>query len=236
MRTIDNDNRLQTYLTPSRLFPIRGGYRLQARRTRTRAFRIDETVDEQLREWAEREGVSVSFLANKALRRLVEWDMYADRFGFIAMPNEALSRMIDLLSLDEVRELGKWVGENAYRAFTTFVFKHIDMETVLEVIPKLTSKYTKAFEYEVKREGSRTVIVLRHGRGRKYSIFYEEVARAMFRDLVGRGIRTESQENAVVLEVPNVPRLAATDEVPIGSRRSLPPTVEESARRRNALT
>jgi len=47
-------------------------------------------VDRRLREWAEREGVSVSFLANKALRRLVEWDMYADRFGFIAMPREAL--------------------------------------------------------------------------------------------------------------------------------------------------
>ena len=71
---------------------------MQGRKTTTRAFRIDETVDRQLREWAEREGVSVSFLANKALRRLVEWDMYADRFGFIAMPREALSRMIELLS------------------------------------------------------------------------------------------------------------------------------------------
>jgi len=83
---------------------------MQGRKTTTRAFRIDETVDRQLREWAEREGVSVSFLANKALRRLVEWDMYADRFGFIAMPREALSRMIELLSEDEVRELGRWAG------------------------------------------------------------------------------------------------------------------------------
>src|SRR2546426_40695 len=81
---------------------------MQGRKTTTRAFRIDETVDRQLREWAEREGVSVSFLANKALRRLVEWDMYADRFGFIAMPREALSRMIELLSEDEVRDLGRW--------------------------------------------------------------------------------------------------------------------------------
>src|SRR5207245_1563926 len=144
---------------------------MQGRKTTTRAVPIDETVDRQLREWAEREGVSVSFLANKALRRLVEWDMYADRFGFIAMPREALSRMIELLSEDEVRDLGRWAGEDVYRAFTTFMFKHLDLETVLQVIPRLASRYTKAFEYEEKRDGSRTVIVLRHGSGHKYSLF-----------------------------------------------------------------
>src|SRR5712691_2939631 len=192
---------------------------MQGRKTTTRAFRIDEMVDRQLREWAEREGVSVSFLANKALRRLVEWDMYADRFGFISMPREALSQMIELLSEDEVRSLGRWAGENVYRAFTTFVFKHLDMETVLEVIPKLTSRYTKAFEYEEKRDGSRTVVVLRHGRGRKYSLYYEELARALFVDVGSQSIRTEPQENAVVLEFSIPTPLVATSGVSIGSRR-----------------
>ncbi|TLZ96463.1 MAG: hypothetical protein E6J97_09310 [Methanobacteriota archaeon] len=121
------------------------GFRMQGRKTTTRAFRIDETVDRQLREWAEREGVSVSFLANKALRRLVEWDMYADRFGFIAMPREALSRMIELLSEDEVRDLGRWAGADVYRAFTTFMFKHLDLETVLQVMPKLIRRKARRF-------------------------------------------------------------------------------------------
>src|SRR5437879_12530297 len=118
---------------------------MQGRKTTTRAFRIDETVDRQLREWAEREGVSVSFLANKALRRLVEWDMYADRFGFIAMPREALSRMIELLSEDEVRDLGRWAGEDVYRAFTTFMFKHLVLVSVVQDIPELTSRLTQCF-------------------------------------------------------------------------------------------
>ncbi len=209
---------------------------MQGRKTTTRAFRIDDTVDRQLREWAEREGVTVSFLANKALRRLVEWDMYADRFGFIAMPKEALSRMIELLSEDEVRELGRWAGENVYRAFTTFVFKHLDLEAVLEVIPKLTSRYTKAFEYEEKRDGSRTVIVMRHGRGRKYSLYYEELARGLFVDLGGRGVRTEAQENAVVLEFSNAAPPLTTGGVFVGSRRGLASVPEKPARPRNVPT
>jgi len=205
---------------------------MQGRKTTTRAFRIDDTVDRQLRELAEREGVTVSFLANKALRRLVEWDMYADRFGFTAMPKEALSRMIGLLSEDEVRELGRWAGEDVYRAFTTFMFKHLDLETVLQVIPKLASRYTRAFEYEEKRDGSRTVIVLRHGSGHKYSLFYEEVARALFADLGGRGIRTEPQENAVVLEFSYPPKTVAVEGVSVGSKHGLPST-EKATRSRN---
>jgi hypothetical protein len=209
---------------------------MQGRKTTTRAFRIDDTVDRQLREWAEREGVTVSFLVNKALRRLVEWDMYADRFGFIAMPKEALSRMIELLSEDEVRELGHWVGENVYRAFTTFVFKHLDLEAVLEVIPKLTSRYTKAFEYEEKRDGSRTVIVLRHGRGRMYSLYYEELLRALFVDLGGRGTRTEAQENAVVLEFSNPTPPVTTGGVFVRSKGGVAPALEKPARSRNVPT
>ena len=208
---------------------------MQGRKTTTRAFRIDETVDRQLREWAEREGVSVSFLANKALRRLVEWDVYADRFGFIAMPREALSRMIELLSEDEVRDLGRWAGEDVYRAFTTFMFKHLDLDTVLQVIPRLTSRYTKAFEYEEKRDGARTVIVLRHGSGRKYSLFYEEVARALFADLGVRAIRTEPQENAVVLEFSNPPKTVAAEGVSVGSKHDLHST-EKPTRPRNVPT
>ena len=206
---------------------------MQGRKTTTRAFRIDDAVDRQLREWAEREGVTVSFLANKALRRLVEWDMYADRFGFVAIPREALSRMVEMLSEDEVRALGHWVGKNVYRAFTTFMFKHVDLETVLEIIPKLTSRYTKAFEYEEKRDGSRTVIVLRHGRGRKYSLYYEELARALFVDVGTRIVRTEPQENAVVLELSNAAPVAATRGVSVGSARGRPSTPEKPERPRH---
>src|SRR5437870_10942256 len=92
------------------------------------------------------------------------------------------------------------------------MYKHLDLETVLQDMPKLTSRYTRAFEYEEKRDGSRTVIVLRHGSGHKYSLFYEEVARALFADLGGRGIRTEPQENAVVLEFSNPPKTVAAED------------------------
>ena len=194
---------------------------MQGRKTTTRAFRIDDSVDRQLREWAEREGVTASFLANKAIRRLVEWDMFAERFGFIAMPKEALSRMIEFLSEEEVRQLGRWVGENVYRAFTTFMFKHLDLETVLEVLPKLTSRYTKAFEYEEQRDGRRITIVLRHGRGRKYSLYYEEVARALFADMAVRGIRTEAQEDAVVLDFTRALPPAEGDRLTVRSNRGL---------------
>src|SRR5438094_8694675 len=99
------DNLTQTFLTFTDPLPVpRGIPNMQGRKTTTRAFRIDDTVDRQLRELAEREGVTVSFLANKALRRPVECDIYADRFGFTALPKEPLSRIIALLPDADVRQ------------------------------------------------------------------------------------------------------------------------------------
>src|SRR2546426_7091749 len=143
--------------------------------------------------------------------------------------------MIDIRSEDEVRDLGRWAGEEFSRAFTAFMFKHLAMETVLEVIPRPPSRYTRAFEYEEKRDGSRTVIVLRHGSGHKYSLFYEEVARALFADLGGRGIRTEPQENAVVLEFSSAPTTVAAEGVSVGSKHGLH-SAEKATRPRNVPT
>jgi len=73
---------------------------------------------------------------------------------------------------------------------------------------------------------------LRHGSGHKYSLFYEEVARALFADLGGRGIRTEPQENAVVLEFSYPPKTVAIEGVSVRSKHGLPST-EKATRSRN---
>ena len=86
----------------------------------TRTIRIERNVDEFLRKFADREGISVNFLVNKAIRRLVEWDVYADKFGMVSVPESLLVKMMDSVSDAEAGELGTWVGENLLPEFLTF--------------------------------------------------------------------------------------------------------------------
>src|SRR6266705_6013679 len=61
--------------------------RLKAEPTRvpseTRTIRLEGDVFPKLEALAEQEDVSISFIINKALRRHVEWQIYAEKFGFM---------------------------------------------------------------------------------------------------------------------------------------------------------
>ena len=86
----------------------------------TRTIRIERDVDDFLRKFADREGISVNFLVNKAIRRLVEWDVFAEKFGMVALPGSLLTRMMEYLTDEESAALGQWVGQNLLPEFLTF--------------------------------------------------------------------------------------------------------------------
>ena len=167
----------------------------------TRTIRIERDVDDFLRKFGEREGVSVNLLVNKAIRRLVEWDIYAEKFGFITLPSAMLIKLMDCLTDEEARELGIWAGKNLVKEYITFWFKEVTPETLLEGFPKLLAKYGRAFAYEELEEGDRRTIILKHGSGAKWSTFYEEAIRTAFRDHLKRDVKVEKSENQVVVRL-----------------------------------
>ena len=166
--------------------------------TTTRTVRIEESVDQALHGLATEEGVSVNFLVNRALRKLVEWDAFADRFGVVSVPAAQLDRMMTYLTIEEARELGAWVGGNLVREFLTFWFKEASARTLLKVYPRLASEYGHLFEYVESSDGSRWTIVVKHGRDRKWSAYYEELLRGVFREVLSVDANVEATDGQVV--------------------------------------
>jgi hypothetical protein len=166
--------------------------------TVTRTIRVDRQVDDLLRRLSSQERVSVNHLVNRSLRKFVEWDNYADKFGVVSMPTAMVLRMMDSLSEEQARELGVWVGRNLVREFLTFWFKEVSVQNVLTEYPRLAALYGRAFEYEERQEDGRWIIVLKHGAGPKWSIFYGALLRALFEDVARQDAAIEETENQVV--------------------------------------
>jgi hypothetical protein len=164
----------------------------------TRTIRIERDVDEFLRKFGEREGVSVNLLVNKAIRRLVEWDIYAEKFGLIALPSSLIERMMDRLTDEEAADLGRWVGKNLVPEFITFWFKEVSLQAMVIGFPRLQSRYGRAFEYEEQVNGGRWTIILKHSAGQKWSIYYEELLKTAFRDLLKTELQVERTDDQVV--------------------------------------
>jgi hypothetical protein len=166
--------------------------------TTTRTIRIDRSVDGLLRRLALEERVSVNHLVNKSLRRLVEWDNYAEKFGVVALPAALVDRMMESIPPEQAKELGAWVGRNLVREFLTFWFKEVSVRGAVRDYPRLSALYGRAFEYEEHNDGGRWVIILKHGGGAKWSLFYGELLRALFAEVVRKEAAIETTENQVV--------------------------------------
>lgn len=164
----------------------------------TRTIRIERDVDDFLRNFGEREGVSVNLLVNKAIRRLVEWDIYAEKFGLVALPTSLIEKMMDHLTDGEAADLGRWVGKNLVPEFITFWFKEVSLQALVIGFPRLQSKYGRVFEYEEHVHDGRWTIILKHGAGSKWSVYYEELLKTAFHDLLKTELQVDRTDDQVV--------------------------------------
>jgi len=165
----------------------------------TRTIRIERDVDDFLRKFAEREGISVNFLVNKAIRRLVEWDVFAEKFGMVALPGSLLVKMMDSLTDEEARVLGEWVGQNLLPEFLTFWFKEVSLQSVMVGYSRLTARYARAFEYEERSNAGRWTVVFKHSGGQRWSVYYEALLRTALASLLkGVQIETEKTDDQVL--------------------------------------
>jgi hypothetical protein len=166
-----------------------------------RSLRIDDDVDKPLHKLASEEGISLNSLVNRALRRYVVWDVNASRFGGVTLAGASLTKIMNYLSDDEVRDYAQWVAENSVRDFVTFFFGEMTLQTLLKGL-KLLADYGGHFEYEESTTGHVRTVVLKHGRGLKWSIHYGEWVRLAVEKLLGLKVETEKTENQVIFRFP----------------------------------
>src|SRR3989475_12921807 len=138
---------------------------------------------------------------NWALRRLVDWDIYAEKFGLVALPAAFIVRLMDSLTDQEATELGRWVGENLIPEFITFWFKEVSLQAMVVGFPRLQSRYGRAFEYEEPAEGGKWTIIFKHGAGSKWSLYYEALLKTAFRDLLKTDLVIDTPDDQAVARV-----------------------------------
>jgi len=113
----------------------------------------------------------------------------------------SLTRIMSYLSDDQVREYAHWVAENSVRDFVTFFFGEFTLPTLLKGL-KLLADYGGHFEYEESTSGRIRTVLLKHGRGMKWSIHYGEWVRLAIEKLLGSKVESEMTESQVLFRFP----------------------------------
>jgi hypothetical protein len=190
---------------------------MQSSRAVTRTLRIDSDVESRIEQLAEKEGVSFNLLANRSLRRLVEWEATAEKFGFAQVPLHALERVFSLLSEEQARVMGREAGKNMMQELILFWFKKLDREAALNLLA-MSAKYARLFKMEHTRNGSTETVVLKHDRGRNASAYYAELLKSLFQSL-DTDVITQETEGQVVAQIPGPSLSIPSQHTNIAARR-----------------
>jgi len=165
---------------------------------------VDQDTIDSLRALSEKERVNVNVLANKALRRYVEYDVPAEKFGLITVSKALVKTLFALMTEEQARELGRKSGREAGPGLVTFWYKKFDLETTIKAIGKVTSEYGRNFSFDASFDGKTHVLIMRHESGKNASAYYAELVKAVFA-MLGLDCRIEENEDQVTAYVDALP-------------------------------
>jgi predicted transcriptional regulator len=167
--------------------------------TVTRTLRLDDDVDKALEKLAEEEGESVNVLANKALRRLVEWDVRAEKMGLVSIERDALIRMMEPFTLEQAKELGRLSGRETWVPMMLYLYGNVSVDSVLKS-RDVIDRYMLRFSSEYTFRDGKYHVTLRHSMGVKWSAFYAGAIEDVLPKMLGMDVVTTLTEDACFFE------------------------------------
>jgi hypothetical protein len=169
-------------------------------RTVTRTLRLESRVDDQLGVLARRNNVSINLIVNQALAQHLEWSVPSENFRFMSVASSSISELLNLITDEQARRIGRGSGAERMIEFVTFFFKKFDLEKTLEALQMIGPKYGKNFQFDHSIAGKIHTIIIRHARGPRTSAYYSEAFKAVF-EYLGMNVHTTETEDQVTMRL-----------------------------------
>ncbi|HXY56065.1 MAG TPA: hypothetical protein VEH01_00490 [Nitrososphaerales archaeon] len=141
----------------------------------------------------------MNLVVGRALRRLVEWDRVAENAGLVVISPVTLSRLMGSLTVEQAEALGESIGDEVWMPIVLSKYGEVTLVSTLDSID-LISRYMGRFEFHRTAEGTKNVVTVRHGGGRKWSAFYLGAAKSIFKKHLGLDFVHHMSEELVTIE------------------------------------
>src|SRR5437867_1888860 len=172
-------------------------------KSKTFTFHLETDTIERLTKEAEQQGLSVNVIANRALRKYVEWDMVGERFRVASTFSSLLVKLMMWVPEEHVRELGKSQWLHEWRTVATSYYREHGIVPRIRVL-ELFGRYGRMIHFDQATTGSTRILTLLHGMGRKWSLFYKGVLETMLSESLEGEVKRfslTSTDNQVVAEI-----------------------------------
>jgi len=169
------------------------------KQSRARTFRLEADVDDDIVRLAKEDRVSLNLLANRALRRYVEWDRAPTNRGLVSVPSLLLVKLMAELGQQRAHELGRWAGEELFLPNLKSGYPTVSLERA-EKLVRMLGTYGGRFTFSHELEGGKHVFTMGQKLGRNWSAYYAGALETIFERFLGKAIREDVTDNMCVVE------------------------------------
>ena len=176
---------------------------LNKKKTITRTFRINVEWDEIIKKEAERQGISVSSILNKILKKYSVYSRWTDRFQTINLSSHVFKEILNSIQVENLSEAGSKCGAvdpiniinilglaNDYDSFVYLLTEYFDGPS-----------YANWFSCFHHKQKNNDVFHLQHDLGRKWNIFLEKYLQSFLKSITDLKVKTRIYDYAITLEV-----------------------------------
>jgi hypothetical protein len=164
-----------------------------------RSIRLEKYLELSLQKEAQNRGVSANSLISSILEKFDKWDRIAEKFNVITIPEESFKKILDSPSEDTITRTAAELGEWLPRQVMLFWFKDVSQESFKKYLSMLCH-HQNLMEYEMDVVGKQeTVITVRHGLGRKWSLWLENYLGRAINSNFGIVPEVESSQNSLTI-------------------------------------
>ena len=169
----------------------------------TRTFRIENKYDEALREEANKRGISVNNLANQILKEFTTTGRFHERGQNITFATQSFENLLNGLDDQELIDSGQDSGSKNPHDRLLMRGMTIDRASLLWYLKEILDGYNDWFICDIHERKNHTLIHLRHGYNRKWSLFLENYLKGMFSRLLDiDDIQVDITNKTVSLQLP----------------------------------
>ena len=181
-------------LTLPSMTPVRGS-------TRVRTFRLPLELADKLDAQARTLKVSANTVMVRALDRYVEWEIPAEKFGFLSMDRESLQLLLKSIDTEKLAQTAAQAGRKNARDVALYWYGKYDAETIARGFQEIFS-YARFADCRVESVSSGWTVTLRHSLGREWTTWLRHYLDAVLHETLGLRTAFEVSDRTLVFRIP----------------------------------
>ena len=173
--------------------------KLPTKNTETVSFRLDSDNLEKLKKEAEENELSLNQLVNQVIGNHVNFRSVAKPAGFMPMPKPVLIRMMEKVSEEEAREIGKEHAEKDSESILSVLRNDYHVDYFLETI----GYWVKDSGFSLRHDDENDIhkYVIQHDLGKKWSLYILEFITRVIGKMTARKVEAKFTDKTVSFSV-----------------------------------